>query len=156
MLALSLLITGVVFAANHEPTKLDNLIRGELAALQSYDAVLKDTKDKIQMNRLQEIRNDHVDAITILSKYTIDKPTILAETETAGAWGDFAKAWTKGAKLMGNKTALKALTQGEEHGINKYTEALEDKTLKAELKTAIRLKMIPAQKAHIEILKSFM
>lgn len=68
----------------------------------------------------------------------------------------FAKTWTGGAKLMGNEAALKALTQGEEHGVSEYKEALEDENLKPELKQMIRTQFLPKQEEHLKTIKTFM
>lgn len=138
-----------------EPTQLDDLVRGELAALKAYDQVLKDTKDEKTKTRLQAIRNDHEKAVSQLSKYVAGKKELLEDTESAGPWGSFAKTWTKGASLMGNDAALTALRQGEEHGIREYKEALEDESISKELKQAIKTDMLPKQEKHIETLKTF-
>lgn len=142
--------------ANNESTQLDDLVRGENAAMKAYDQLLTDTKDEKMKTKLQAIRKDHEAAISKLSKYVAGKKDLLQDTEDAGAWGTFAKTWTKGGQLMGNKTALKALQQGEEHGINEYEEALKDESLSADLKKTIKAELIPAQKKHLETLKSFM
>lgn len=137
-------------------TQLDDLVRGELSAMKAYDAALGDMKDGKEKTALMAIRKDHDRATTILSKYVAGKKSVLEDTESAGPWGTFAKTWTKGAALMGNKTALSALTQGEEHGINEYKEALEDKTIPADLKATIKAELLPAQQKHISTLKTFM
>lgn len=163
---LSLILGLNAFADNHgsnaktakpsaEPTQIDELIRGELAALRTYDTVIKEVSGK-EKERLQAIRKNHEQNVARLSKYVAGKPDLLEDTESSGIWGAFATAWTKGAKLMGNEAALKALEQGEQHGINEYQEALEDDSVPAKLKAQIREEMLPKQKKHIETLKAFM
>lgn len=141
---------------NNEMTQMDDLIRGELAAVKTYDTVLKDMKAGAEKTRLQAIREGHQSNVTRLSKFVAGKPDLLEDTESAGAWGTFATTWTKGAKLMGNDAALKALQQGEEHGIREYKEALEDDSISKDLKAQIKSDMLPRQEKHIETLKSFM
>lgn len=162
LLASLLLVSSVSMAANtasknttDEPTQLDDLVRGELAALKAYDQVLSDTKDEKTKSQLQAIRNDHEKAVSHLSKYVAGKKELLEDTEDAGPWGSFAKTWTKGASLMGNDAALTALRQGEEHGIREYKEALEDESISKELKQAIKTDMLPKQEKHIQTLKTF-
>jgi uncharacterized protein (TIGR02284 family) len=155
LLASLLLMSSVSLAVNKEPTQLDDLVRGELAALKAYDQVLKETKDEQVKSRLQTIRNDHEKAVSHLSKYVAGKKELLEDTESAGPWGSFAKTWTKGASLFGNDAALAALRQGEEHGIREYKEALEDDSISHELKQAIKTEMLPKQEKHIETLKTF-
>lgn len=135
-----------------EPTQLDDLIRGELAAIKAYDVALKDVKEPKQREKLQAIRNDHEKAVSKLSKYVAAKPELLEDTKEAGPWGQFAKAWTKTRSFIGNDGALKALKDGEEHGIEEYEEALEDESIPKELKQAIKTDMMPKQKKHMESL----
>ena len=139
-------------SAKTEPTQLDDLIRGELAALQAYDQALKDVKEPKQREKLQAIRNNHEKAVSKLSKYVASKPELLEDTKDAGPWGTFAKAWTKTRSFTGNEGALKALIDGEEHGIEEYQEALDDDSVPKELKQAIKSDMLPQQKKHKESL----
>ncbi len=141
-------------AKNMEPTQLDDLIRGEMAAVKTYDTALEKVKDEKEMSKLKAIREDHVNAVAKLKTFA-DKD-VADDTKTAGAWGAFATAYTGGAKLFGNDAALKALTQGEEHGINEYKEALADDTIKPELKQMIKTQFLPKQESHIKTLKTFM
>lgn len=139
---------------NMEPTQLDDLIRGEMAAVRTYDKALEKVKDEKEMAKLKMIREDHVNAVAKLK--TFANKDVADDTKSAGAWGAFATAYTGGAKLFGNDAALKALTQGEEHGINEYKEAMEDDTIKPELKQMIKTQFLPKQEEHIKTLKSFM
>lgn len=142
--------------ANDEATQLDDLMRGEMAALKAYDQALKDVKDKNQRAKLEAIRKDHEKAISVMSKYVAGKPDLIEDTSKAGPWGTFAEAWTKTRSLTGNEGALKALRQGEEHGINEYQEALEDDSINKELRNKIRAELLPNQKKHIETLKTIL
>jgi hypothetical protein len=140
---------------NDEATQMDDLIRGEMAAVKAYDTALADLKGS-EKTRLEAIRQDHQSNVDRLSKYVSGKKDLLEDTESAGAWGSFASAWTKGGKLMGNNTALKALQTGEEHGITEYKEALKDDSIDKNLKAQIQSDMLPRQEKHIQTLKSFM
>lgn len=139
---------------NMEPSQLDDLIRGEMAAVKTYDTALEKVKDEKEMAKLKTIREDHVNAVAKLK--TFANKDVAEDTKTSGAWGAFASAYTGGAKLFGNDAALKALTQGEEHGINEYKEALDDDMIKPELKQMIKTQFLPKQQEHIKTLKTFM
>jgi hypothetical protein len=141
---------------NKEATQLDDLLRGEMSAVKAYDTALADMKAGPEKTRLMGIRNDHQNAVDSLSKYAAGKPDILEDTESSGAWGSFASAWTKGGKVLGNEAALKALQTGEEHGISEYKEALNDNSLDQNLKMRIKSEMLPRQEKHIDTLKTFM
>jgi hypothetical protein len=120
LLAFVLLVTSSLSFGEDmmKTTQLDDLVRDELAAIKAYDAALADLKAGPEKTRLQAIRKDHDRAAAILSKYVRGNKELLEDTKSAGPWGTFATTWTKGAGLMGNRTAMKALRQGEEHGID--------------------------------------
>lgn len=136
------------------PTQMDDLIRGEMAAVKSYNQVLEDVKDKNERAKLEKIKLDHENAVSKLKGFA--SGDVKEDTEGAGAWGAFASAWTGGAKLMGNETALKALSQGEEHGVKEYKEALEDDNVRPELKQMIRTQFLPKQEEHLKTIKGMM
>ena len=149
--------TGMVTESSkttESPTQLDDLIRGEMSAVKSYNKALEKAKGTPMADKLNMIKQDHQSALDTLKKYAGKE--VKEDTESAGAWGGFTKAFTGAAGLAGNKMAMKALNVGEEHGINEYKEALEDDTIKPDLKEVIRTKLLPAQEKHIETLKSFM
>lgn len=128
-------------------TKHDDLIRGEMAAVETYTQVLEKVKDKTVADKLIAIRKNHMDAVATLKKFA--NAEIKKDAKDSGAWGEFAQAFTGTAKLVGNETAVKALRRGEEHGISEYKEALEDKKVSLELKEVIRTKLLPKTEAHI-------
>lgn len=127
--------------SNYKPTQLEDLIRGEMSAVKAYHQVLEKVKDKDEVEKLTDILKNHQDAVAALKKHaTAD---VLEDTKTTGVWGTFVKGYTGGAKIFGNKTALKALRQGEEHGLKEYKEALNDKNISADIKQLIREDLMP-------------
>lgn len=143
-----------VFSDSRFAHQVDDLIRGEMSAVKSYNQILKDLTDQQEKTKLEKIKADHEMAVTKLKSFATKE--VKEDTKTTGAWGTFAQAWTGGAKLMGNKTALKALTQGEKHGINEYKEALKDKNVSPELKDLIRTQFIPKQEEHLKTINSLL
>jgi hypothetical protein len=107
-----------------------------MAAVKTCDTALEKVKDQKELAKLKVIREDHIIAVGKLKTFA-NRDVKRVDTKTAGAWGAFATAYTGGAKLLGDKTALKALTLGEEHGMKEYREALEDKNIRPELKQMI-------------------
>lgn len=135
-------------------SQLDDLIRGEMAAVKAYDSVLEKVKDEKEVTKLKQIRANHVSAVQKLKSYATTD--VKEDTKSAGVWGTFAKTYTGSAKLFGDEAAVKALNQGEEHGLKEYKEALEDDNIKVELKQTIRTQFVPKQEEHIKTLKTFM
>ena len=156
------MLTCQVFAASTmknkmnsmSPSQMDDLIRGEMSAVKTYSQVLEKVTDKNEKAKLEMIRRNHENAVSKLKQYATEE--VKEDTEGTGAWGAFTKAWTGGAKLFGNKTALKALSQGEEHGLKEYREALEDKNINTDLKTTIKTELLPKQEQHLKTIKTFM
>jgi hypothetical protein len=54
--------------------------------------------------------------------------------------------------LFGNAAALKALKEGEDHGIKEYERFLEDANADEECKNLARSQLIPQGRSHIPIL----
>lgn len=136
------------------PTQLDDLIRGEMAAVKTYNVVLEKVKNPSEVKSLSAMKADHVKAVATLKKFATTD--IKEDTVTAGPWGTFATIFTETASLFSDKAALRALNQGEEHGVDEYNEALADKNIGPELKKEIRANLLPRQKGHVETLKKYL
>ncbi|HEU5249478.1 MAG TPA: DUF2383 domain-containing protein, partial [Thermoanaerobaculia bacterium] len=67
--------------------------------------------------------------------------------DSSGAWGAWAKTVEGTAKLFGDASALKALKEGEEHGLKDYEEAIDDVDEPA--RGLFMTRLIPAQQRHI-------
>jgi uncharacterized protein (TIGR02284 family) len=74
--------------------------------------------------------------------------------DSSGAWGTWAQTVEGVAKLFGDASALKALKEGEEHGLKDYREALEE--VDPESRALISGVLIPAQLGHIVTLDSML
>ncbi len=135
---------------NMKPTQMDDLIRGEMSAVKAYRQVLEKVKDKSDAAKLTAILRNHEKAVTTLKKHA--SADVLEDTQTVGPWGTFVAGYTGSAKIFGDKTALKALRQGEEHGLNEYKEALDDKNISADVKQLIRSDLMPKQEEHISVI----
>src|SRR5688572_1429725 len=93
---------------------LNELLRGELSAVESYDKALPaiDKQPKVRAD-LQTVRASHearVERIRSAIEQLGGKPA-----EAAGAWGVFAKAVTTGSRALGLKAVISTLEEGEDH-----------------------------------------
>jgi len=126
---------------------LADLLRGELAAVETYEQALGKIDGFPDGTRLREIHAEHVYSVNALrsrlAQYTTDIP------RSSGAWGAFAKAVEGVAKLFGNSAALKALKEGEEHGIKEYERAMEKDYLAPEVKSLIVSELLPKCRSHL-------
>jgi uncharacterized protein (TIGR02284 family) len=143
--------------ATHTSTAIDtlnSLLRGELAATETYQQAMDKIDDEPGAADLRRIHVDHREAANTLRQMVHrfgGKPD-----QDSGAWGTFAKAVEGTAKLFGNTAALKALKEGEEHGVNSYEDALEDQDLPAEIRDLVSRSLLPQTRQHIAVLDRIM
>lgn len=128
---------------------LNELLRGEMAAIETYRQALEVVEDGEPAETLRALRRHHRDAADILWHHVEAHGG--QPSEGSGAWGAFAKAFEGTARLLGNRAALKALEQGEEHGLQKYEQALRG-GLPLDCELLIRETLLPRQRQHLPLL----
>jgi len=131
---------------------LNDLLKGFRSAAQAYDKALDAIEDDNAMGRaaLVTIKDDHHQAVSRLTSRVTELGGTPA-TDT-GAWGTFATAAQSVANVLGDRSALESLKQGEEHGLNDCKSLLEE-GLDPQTKQMISHELIPMQQAHIESLE---
>ena len=124
--------------------KLNSFLRGEISAVESYKQALDKVKDPTIRSQLQSCEQDHEQRIELLRERITElggKPE-----QGSGAWGVWAKLVQGGSDLLGEKTALQALEQGEDHGLNDYRDLDE---LDSETRTWVENNLLPkAERTH--------
>jgi len=133
---------------------LNSLLRGELAATETYQQAMEKVKSGPGSDELSRLHVDHREAANTIRQHIHQVGG--QPDKGSGAWGTWAKAVEGTAKLFGNTAALKALKEGEEHGIKEYEKALEDESLPQECKALIRTQLLPQTQAHIPVLDRLM
>ena len=131
---------------------LNALLRGELAATETYQQALAKVGDEAGAEELRRIHAEHRSAANTLRQYVHKHGG--QPDQGSGAWGAFAKAVEGTAKVFGNAAALKALKEGEEHGIRDYEAALQSGKLPADCEQLIRSQLLPQTQSHIPLLDS--
>lgn len=127
------------------------LVKGELAAVETYKQALdKITRPEVVGPELRAIESDHEEALTVLQEHMTEMNAVAPVD--SGLWGEWAKAVEGTATAFGDKAAIKALKEGEEHGVNTYEKALRDRELDDEIRQIIRSQLLPKTKAHIAVL----
>src|SRR5215203_636813 len=139
-----------------ETNTLNSLLRGEMSAIETYRQAIEklggDPHDP-WIEQLRALQRDHRDAADALWHHVEQhggKPS-----SDSGPWGAFAKAVEGTAKLLGNTAALKALKEGEEHGLKDYQAALEDKSLPVDCQALVR-GLLEKQRGHIATIDRLM
>ena len=127
---------------------LNSLLRGEMAAVETYTQALGQFDDQTVIADLQKIRDEHSKAVRELRDLVIGFGGHPAAS--TGPWGAFTTAVTTTAKAIGPATVLAALIQGEEYDISEYEAALENVHIPTDCQRAIRTDLLPACRKHIE------
>jgi len=139
--------------ADNATDLLNSLLRGELAATETYQQALPKLQGTPVYEDLQHIHKDHREAANTLRQHVHrveGKPD-----QGSGSWGAFAKAVEGTAKVFGVNAALKALKEGEEHGIKEYQEALNN-GLPSVCRNLIETTLLPQTRAHVSTLDRLM
>jgi len=129
---------------------LNRLVRGELAAVETYRQALEKMQDAPEATELHALMTEHRSALQTLREHVTHCGG--TPSETSGPWGTWAQLIEGAAKLFGNAAALKALKQGEEHGIKEYEDVLTDPLLDPCCAKVIRTQSLPQARAHVPVL----
>lgn len=133
--------------------KLNELLRGELAATETYQQAMSKVDGGPGAAELRRMHDEHREAANTLRLQI--RSLGLEPVHGSGIWGGCAKAVEGTAKIFGNAAALKALKEGEKTGVRNYMEALQD-GLPPESETLIRGTLLPQTQAHIRAIESLM
>lgn len=126
---------------------VQSLLRGEIAAVETYDKAIASFEGDETASRLTQIRGEHIEAVNTLREQVRDYGEQAADT--SGAWGSFASAVTGIAKQIGPSTVLATLKKGEERGVSQYQAVLEGDQISEEFKNTIRHSLMPRCQRHL-------
>jgi len=126
--------------------QLNSFLRGELSAVETYRIAL----DKLDAGsparaEIEACMASHHERVTALREAIIQlggKPS-----EGSGPWGVFAKAVEGTATVFGDKAAIAALEEGEDHGLRDYKDELDEPDLDVQSSTLLTSRLLPAQQA---------
>jgi uncharacterized protein (TIGR02284 family) len=120
---------------------LNSFLRGEISAVETYrQAISKLDKPQLK-TQLQECMQSHAQRVSALSEQI--RALGGAPATASGVWGAFAKAVEGSATAFGDKVAINALEEGEDHGRNDYRRDLEK--LDASSRQFLQSRVIPEQ-----------
>lgn len=130
----------------------NKVLRGEISAVEAYESILSKFSDDPLHGPLSKIRNHHSDTVVKLKKHVIKKAEL--PDNDSGVWGAFVSSFVGTAKALGDTATLKALIEGEEHGLNQYKDMIKSSDLTAQDKDLIKSEFLPRQEEHILNLKA--
>jgi demethoxyubiquinone hydroxylase (CLK1/Coq7/Cat5 family) len=138
------------FLDENKSNYLNKILRGEISAVEAYEQVIPYLKNERDRFLLSEIRNEHdrnVEKLRMLVEHSRFAPT-----EDSGAWGTLVTTFVGAANLVGTTASLKALEEGEEHGLKQYNECLKF-PLTEEERSIFVSDFIPGIQRHIASLR---
>ncbi|HEU0033885.1 MAG TPA: DUF2383 domain-containing protein [Kofleriaceae bacterium] len=124
--------------------QLNSFLRGELSAVETYRMAL----DKLDANslartELQSCLASHQNRVAMLRDAVIACGGTPADS--SGPWGVWAKTVEGGARLFGDKAAVAALEEGEDHGLADYKRELDDDDLDVQSRQLLVGQLLPLQ-----------
>jgi uncharacterized protein (TIGR02284 family) len=131
--------------------QLNSLLRGEISAAETYRMAIDKVagvESSTDAGLLREIQEEHGRAAQTVRDRIREMGGVASNS--SGAWGAWAKTVQGTMNLFGDASCLKALKEGEEHGLKDYQEALDD--VDAASRQLIQNQLIPAQQRHINLL----
>jgi uncharacterized protein DUF2383 len=105
--------------------KLNSFLRGEMSAVETYQMAI-DKLDRASTARDELLVNlkSHQDRVMQLQEAIVAAGGTPATG--SGPWGAFAKVVEGAAKTLGDKVAVSALEEGEDHGLKDYKSDVSD------------------------------
>jgi len=122
--------------------QLNRYLRGEISAVETYRMAL-DKLDTTSAARgeLDACLQSHQARVMLLREAIITAGG--TPVDGSGPWGVFAKAVEGGARILGDKLAVSALEEGEDHGLKDYKAEPAD--LDPATRTLVASRLVPEQ-----------
>src|SRR5262249_55572990 len=124
---------------------LNSLLRGEIAAIETYRQALSKlitVAGKVQLEQCERSHEDRVNKLRQRIQQLGGTPA-----EGSGAWGAFAKLVEGGATALGEKSAISVLGEGEDHGLKEYQSELSK--MDPEVRQWVTSELLPeAEQTH--------
>lgn len=131
--------------AKNDVDLLNSFLQDELSAVETYQQCIEKIDQPQLASSLTELQRSHQKRATLLS-HRVQELGGIPDTDS-GTWGSFAKLVEGGASMMGDKTAISALEEGEDRGKNNYEKGTSE--LAPENQTFISSKILPEhQRSH--------
>lgn len=126
---------------NQTVDQLNSFLRGELSAAETYRQALSKLSSASYHSTLQECARSHEQRVDLLTREV--RRLGGDPAESSGAWGAFAKLVTSSAQVFGEKAAIAALEEGEDHGRNDYQRDLNE--LEPAARSLVESQLLPEQ-----------
>lgn len=126
---------------SNEMETLNELLRGEISAVETYRQALEKLSNSPSRVELEDCQRSHEDRVRKLREQVVrlgGQPE-----EKSGPWGAFARLIAGSAKALGEKATIAALEEGEDHGLKLYKKDIAH--LDAASRALVEADVLPAQ-----------
>jgi hypothetical protein len=130
---------------------LNSLLRGELAATETYQQalnILGHAPGAMDLRRIHDEHREAANSLRLQIRHAGGEPN-----HSSGAWGTWVGLVEGASAALGPHTAAETLKQGEEHGAKGYECALRNDALPEECKALIHDRLLPHTREHIATLE---
>jgi len=129
--------------------QLNIFLRGELSAVETYTQALEKVDEAPIRTQLEMCRQSHQRRVELLR----DEVQRLGgqPSSSSGTWGTFAKIVEGSATIIGDKAALSALEEGEDHGMKLYQENIDE--IPPSVRTLVQSALLPEQRKTHETMR---
>jgi hypothetical protein len=122
---------------------LNKFLRGELSAVETYRQAIERLSASPFADDLLENKRSHEQRVQMLRSQVLRLGGKCAES--SGAWGSFAKLVEGSAKVLGEKAAIAALEEGEDHGLKLYRSNSDIDKLDLATRDFVERSLLPEQ-----------
>ena len=129
---------------------LNSFLRGEISAVETYRQAIEKLNDVTARTELEICQRSHEWRVQQLKEQVQRYGGV--PSDSSGAWGSFARLIEGGAKTFGDKAAISALEEGEDHGLKLYRNDVSK--LDPVARTFIETDVLPAQERTHRALSS--
>jgi uncharacterized protein (TIGR02284 family) len=137
----------------HNLSKVEKLLKNELAAAETYHQALEKFEEEGQRNEiayLEPIYEEHTEAVSELQEKIQQMGG--SPTTDSGLWGSWSETVMSGAEMIGKDAMLNALLAGEKSGLDDYEEAVQDADIPSDVSSLIQTKFVNSQQENIRVL----
>jgi hypothetical protein len=132
---------------------LNRLIRGEMAAVDTYNQALETVMNEPFASDLHAIMVEHRTAAQVLRQHVNRQGGMPASSP--GTWGGRDLALESVSPPVALAATFKVLMEGEAGGVREYEQALQERCLDPQSRSLISSVLIPRTRSHISILDRF-
>ena len=122
---------------------LNKFLRGELSAVETYKQALDRLATSSFAVDLTENKRSHEQRVEMLRNQIVRLGG--SPSDSSGPWGGFAKLVEAGAKLFGERSAIAALEEGEDHGLKLYRNNSDVTRLDLATRDFVERSLLPEQ-----------